>query len=383
MPGHISRVLCIFLLILLLTAFTAAPAMAADLRTGDNITIASGEVVNGDLYIGASDITINGTLNGDLWAGGRTITINGTINGAVTCAAQTIIVNGNMARSARLAGQTIVVNSEIKTDLVVAATTLDIGIKARIGGDMVCGCNTIRLDGRIDGEIKGGSGEVNINGGVGKEVRITARKLAIGPAASILGNITYTSEDEAIIQPGAKIAGKIDHIIPEAKKTKDAGASGDVVGKLLTFVIAFVCGTVLILIVPRRLILLAESIRNHPGTTAGWGALLLFVFPIAAIIACITIVGLAVGLIGLGLYGITLYLSQVPVGICIGKLLISLNKPMDSKGLLIGALAIGLAILSLLMAIPVLGLIAGIGSAIFGLGSLITAHIRLRAEKQV
>ncbi|MCK4331752.1 MAG: hypothetical protein KAW81_04245, partial [Dehalococcoidia bacterium] len=55
------------------TFLTSAPVLAADLRSGDTITVASGEVVDDDLYIAGESIVIDGTISGDLWAVGRTI----------------------------------------------------------------------------------------------------------------------------------------------------------------------------------------------------------------------------------------------------------------------------------------------------------------------
>ena len=48
------------------TFLTSAPVLAADLRSGDTITVASGEVVDDDLYIAGESIVIDGTINGDL-----------------------------------------------------------------------------------------------------------------------------------------------------------------------------------------------------------------------------------------------------------------------------------------------------------------------------
>jgi hypothetical protein len=39
------------LLAVVLTTLIAVPALAADMRAGQSVTVASGEVVNGDLYV--------------------------------------------------------------------------------------------------------------------------------------------------------------------------------------------------------------------------------------------------------------------------------------------------------------------------------------------
>ena len=73
--------LTVMLIAVLMVVFVAAPVLAADLRSGDTITVASGEVIDGDLYIAGSDIIIDGTVNGDIFGVGQSLTVNGIVNG--------------------------------------------------------------------------------------------------------------------------------------------------------------------------------------------------------------------------------------------------------------------------------------------------------------
>ena len=141
-----------------------------------------------------------------------------------------------------------------------------------------------------------------------------------------------------------------------------------------------VIGIVLLLLVPKRLTTLTEAIRTNLWQSLGWGALILFATPIAAIIVMCTVIGLPIGLITLALYGIALYLSQIPVALLTGRLIIMRSTQSESKGLLIGALALGLAIITILTIIPVLGFIVGLAIVLFGLGSIITSTARIRIE---
>jgi len=370
---------------ILLTAFGSVPVMAADIRSGDTVDINSGEVINGDLYAVGGDITINGTVNGDVWVAGRTITINGTVKGAITIAGQIITVNGPVARSARLAGQTIVVNNSIKTDLVAAGSTVYLGNDAIIGTDLLLGCGTAKIAGQIDGNISGGASEITISNGVGGNIKIEAENLTIASTANIQGSLDYTSENEANIQPGAKIGGKVTHQIPEQAEAAwpfiaAAGIASTIMWKILSFLMALVIGLIIIFTVRRRITSMADSIKSNPLSSLGWGALILVATPIAAIIVCCTVIGLPAGIIGLVLYGIAIYLSQIPVALCIGRLIIGRFREVESKGIMVGTLATGLAILTILGCIPIIGFIVGLATAIFGLGSLISSQIKVRTE---
>ncbi|GAI86021.1 unnamed protein product, partial [marine sediment metagenome] len=102
----------------------------------------------------------------------------------------------------------------------------------------------------------------------------------------------------------------------------------------------------------------------------------------AALIVCITIIGLPLGLITLALYTIAIYLTQLFVGLLIGQLIIGASRGIETRAALVGALALGLAILSLLRLIPYLGSVIGLATVLFGLGAILVSERKLRAEAQ-
>ena len=372
------------LLAVSVTFLASAPVLAMDARGGDTVTVASGEVVDDDLYVAGGDIIIDGTVNGDIFGVGRTFTINGIVNGAVTFAGQTMTVNGEIARSARLAGQTVNVSGSINGDLVAAGAAVNIASTAEIGGDLLVGAGNVRIDGLIGGDVKGGAGEVTIAGEVQGNVELEVDNLTIAPTANIEGDLIYTSENEANIQSGAWVGGTTTHNVPEVEEPAGAalaaGIASAVMGKVIGFLMILVVGIIIILTVPRRMASVADSVRTKPWPSLGWGAVILFATPIAAIIVCFTVIGIPVGLIALALYGIGIYLSQIPVALLIGRLIFRRLTEVESKGLLVGALALGLVILVILRLIPFLGFWVGLATALFGLGAVVVSEKRLRAE---
>ncbi|MBM4446165.1 MAG: hypothetical protein FJ023_02270 [Chloroflexi bacterium] len=379
MEKHISTGLVALLFAVLLTFFISAPVLAADLRSEDTVTIASGEVVDDDLYIAGSTIIIDGIVNGDLWAVGSTITVNGEVKGSIVAAGQTVSINGNVAHAARLAGETVNINGDVSGDLIVFGSQASIANKAKIGGDFLFGAGNVRIGGLVEGDVKGGGGEVTISNGVKGDIELKVDNLAVTSTADVGGDLTYTSENEADIQSGAEVGGKTTHNVPEIKKPAPFSGIG---GKVVGFLMALVTGIIIILIVPRRSASIADSIRSKPWTSLGWGAVILFATPVAAIMVCITVIGVPVGLIALALYAIAIYISQVFVGLFIGRWIIVRSREVESKAIMVGALALGLVILSLLRLIPYLGFWIGLAIALFGLGAVLVSATRLRTEAQ-
>jgi cytoskeletal protein CcmA (bactofilin family) len=380
MLQYFIKGLAALLVVIFVTVFTAVPVLAADLRGGETVTVASGEVIDDDLYIAGTNIVIDGTVNGDIFGVGTTIIINGKVNGSVTFGGQDITINGEIANSARLAGTNIIVNGNIGGDLLAGGTNIDVASIAKIGRDILFGASTVRIDGPIEGYIKGAGSEVTVTNGVRGDIELKVDELTITSSANLQGNLTYISENEAEIQPGAQIAGTTTHKVPEVKEP--AGPFAGIGGKVIAYLMTLLAGIVIILISPRRSAAVAASIRRKPWLSLGWGAIILFATPIAAIITLFTVVGVPVGLIGLTLYGIVIYLSQIAVGLFIGYWIIGYFSKVESRGVLVGALALGFTILSLLKLIPYVGFPwLWLATVLFGIGAMSLSPKTLQAEE--
>ena len=94
-----KRRLGLALLIAFIVALIGAPAaFAADFRTDTSISIGEDEVINDDLYLFGTTITVNGIVNGDVFAAGNSLTVNGTVNGNVFLVGQEVTVNGAVSQ---------------------------------------------------------------------------------------------------------------------------------------------------------------------------------------------------------------------------------------------------------------------------------------------
>ncbi len=375
MSKHILKGLIVSLLAILLMTFTAVPVLAFNVRSGDNVTVASGDVIDGDLYVGGETIIIDGTINGDLIAAGKTIMVNGTVNGNIIAAGGTIDINGEVTHAVRIIGETLNISGTIGRDLLVAGNKVSIASTAEIGSDLLLGAGTARIDGLIKGDINSG-----------------VEHLTITSTASIQGKLTYISENEANIQSGAQIRGTITHKLPDVKERLITGTNrlpnvgGKLVtgigiwGKIIGFLMALVLGIIIVLLTPRRVKAVTESIRTRPWASLGWGAIILIFTPIATLIVFITIIGIPLGLIALALYTIAIYLTQLFVGLFIGQLIIGSSRGVESRAALVGALVLGLAILSILRLIPYLGAVIWVATILFGLGAILVSGRKLPAE---
>jgi cytoskeletal protein CcmA (bactofilin family) len=378
MMNKYIRSLLIIILAALLLVMAAVPALAFDARSGDNVTIGSGEVVNGDIYIAATNITIAGTVNGDVFGFGQTINLSGTVNGGITLAGQTITLNGKVSTGARVAGQTVTVGGSIGRDLVAAASSVEIQQSAVIGGDLNTISSLTTINGHITGNVRGASSRTTINGPIDHDVNLKVDNLTLNSGAKVGGNLSYTSENKADIQPGATVSGSTSQILPSPTREqgRQRGILAGILLRILLFLAIFIIGIIFIFLATRRTKLLSLAMKDYPVPSLGWGALIFFATPIAAFIVMFTVIGIPLALLSLVIWGILLYMSQIPVALLIGWLILARGRDTASRGFLTGALALGLFLIYLVTAIPVLGWIIWFFIMLFGLGTLVTGRKR-------
>jgi len=358
-----QRNIGLILLVLLLLFFSTTMALAFETRRGNMIKISGNEVIEGDLFIAGETIIMEGIINGDLIAAGQNIMVNGIVNGSIIAAAETININGEITRAVRIAGNNLFVNGKIGNYLLLAGRDFKMDSSAEVGGDVIFGTYSTYLDGFIQGDVKSGN-----------------EYLTIASTANILGKLVYTSRREANIESGAQIGGTLTRFTPRPEK--EIGSGFSLWWLVISFFMALVVGVVLILIAPERTRRVTDSIWRHPWASLGWGTVLLIVTPIAAIIVGFTIIGIPLGLISLIFYGIAIYITQIIIGLFIGKWIIGSFGKVETKANMIGTLALGLVIFRLARMVPYLGFFIGLAAVLFGLGALLVLQKKSSVKQQ-
>jgi hypothetical protein len=82
------------------------------------------------------------------------------------------------------------------------------------------------------------------------------------------------------------------------------------------------------------------------------------------------VIGIPLGLAGLAVYMLAVYLGHIFTGLFIGRWILRRHGEVDSAGRLIAALAIGLLIVYLCGIIPFIGCLTGLAVILFGLGTI-------------
>jgi cytoskeletal protein CcmA (bactofilin family) len=371
---RILRQIVILACVIFISAFTC---FALTARTGDSLIIGSGEEINDDLYLAGDTIIIDGTVNGSLYAAGKSITINGFIRDSVIVAGRNITFRGDVGSGVKAVGETINVEGKINRDAILAGREIILDRNTLIGGDLLFGASKVFVEGPVEGSVFGGAGDLIIKSRIMGKIKVGVDTLTLSGNARIEGDLTYVSENKADIKPGTEVVGNIEHIMPEYKKKIKTIFPviilGGVVGKIIGFFMALVVGLVAVLIATRQVNSAAGIIAKKPGHSAGWGAVVFFGAPVGITIAMVSIIGIPLGMIAMLLYLVSIYISEIIVGLLIGKLILRRAKKTDERTFLFGAFVLGLFIIRVLRFIPVFGWIIRFIVCLFGLGAIVLA----------
>jgi cytoskeletal protein CcmA (bactofilin family) len=381
----------------------ASPLFAFTVKGGQDVVVS--ENVNDDLYVSGSTVIVSGNIDGDLVASGGRLTVEGKVTEDLMIAGGFIDVNGEIGDDIRAAGGIITINSPVTDDLVVAGGTLDITDKGTIGGDLVVTGGEINIAGDVTGKLIASGGNITISGKIGKDAEIgDVGNLKIESGAEINGNLTYQSSQKAQIADGAKITGDVKFTEvrePEKARTpvevKPAAVAAPLgifswlfgatylISMIVAFLSLFVIGIILLKLIPMFFRKFNDRMKSAPGICAGAGAITIFGTPIGILMAWVvgfvlilTVVGLGIAgllfaatVIVIVLYWVLIYVSSIFIAFLIGELILSKSKLDLSKyGWKVLAYFIGLAILTVIFAIPFLGGIVMFLAVLFGVGGI-------------
>ena len=358
-------------------AFALSPsAGAADLRHGDpNYTLPAGEVVHTDLIISADSTRIDGDVEGDLIAFSRSVTVNGHIKGDVISFSQELRINGPVDGNVRAFVQMLQLNSNVARNVMAWAGDVNLEQDAKVNGTMTLGAGHAELRGTLTGDLLAFLGDMEINGSLGRNALIRAGHLTIGQNAVIAGQTKAELHEQPEVSPSAKFGTPIDVTIHKREHGPSYSSGRYYLHQCLKWGASFVFGLVLLFLMPGFFLDTVRSCNKY-APAIGFGLLVLPGIFLAAIIACITVVGLGVGISALMFWVVAIYAAQVFVGAWLGEKILGAGV---GTGAALGRLALGLLVLRALGMLPFLGGWMSFAVVVWGMGAVALAvykHLR-------
>jgi cytoskeletal protein CcmA (bactofilin family) len=412
-------------LILLVALFAVPTARAFEGRGGDIVIIGADEVIDDDLYVAAGEFTLDGTVKGDLVVVGSTLTINGAVEGDLIAAGQSVIVNGSVEDDARVAGFALTFQGDVSDDVIAAGFSLEGREDSSIGGDIIYAGYQALLAGDVSGDVDASGAAVKIAGTIAGDLNVDVggtdpgeqippfysfipnlpavpsvpSGLTVDGGAKIDGDLSYTANAEAAI-PGDAVAGDVDfnRYVPAETEAEERPAPSPAVRTGWWFLRQFrrlitllLIGVLMMWVAPDWTRKLAKSIETQPLPSLGWGLVAIAVFGVLMVLLIIATVLLTVvfGVVTLGglagrfavLGGIITsatgfsfsllwrYVTSIVIGLLLGQLIFrALNSSAEQSRW--WPMVLGVVILVIITAVPVLGWLAKLGIVLLGLGAI-------------
>src|SRR5262249_21897264 len=188
--------------------------------------------------------------------------------------------------------------------------------------------------------------------------------------AQVDGPVRFDGNHPPEVASGAKLASPVDfHKIERKPKYME----GHYYVWQVIWMAAFVLfGLVLFLLMPQFSQEAVANVEKY-GASFGLGVLVFFGVPIAALIACVTVVGLFIGISTGFLWYASLYYAQLVVGAMVGQWLMGRTRELWP---LIGRMSVGIVVVRLCTTIQELGGWVKFGTILWGVGAISLALYR-------
>ncbi|HEY5079164.1 MAG TPA: RDD family protein [Opitutaceae bacterium] len=274
----------------------------------------------------------------------------------------------------RINGSTYVGPKESIDDNAVAVNG-DLTVDGNVNGNGVAVLGSALINGNVDGNSVAVLGPSTINGTVHGNAVAVMGNLTLGPNARVDGNAVSVGGN-VIKDPTATVGGQIVPIYfgvnPNSPEATSIWRHSILRGRPLAFGSHFgiywilnLCivaiYVLLALIFPNGVTKCADTLQHRPGITFLTGFLAMLGIPVLFILLCVTVIGIPVALIILPLgIGACVLFGKTAVYALIGRSV--LNRKVQP----VAALLVGVVIVLVLFAIPLLGLMLWILIAFLG-----------------
>jgi cytoskeletal protein CcmA (bactofilin family) len=354
-----------------LLLLSAPRSSAVETRQGDTVTIAKGEKIKGDIILNGQRIRVDGDVDGDLIVFSQDADIQGHVSGDVLGAAQTMRISGPVDGNVRAAANTLTVSGHVGHNLTGWAQHIALESTGRVEHSLWAFCQLVAVEGQVGGDVLAFDQDTSISGTVGGDVHTRGESLSINSGAQVNGTIKFEGAKPADVSPEAKLASPVQFTKLQRHSQTSHGA-GYYIWRIIWSGAWILLGLVLISLMPRFASETIESAERY-GASLGLGVLVFFGVAIAAVIACVTIVGLLVGISTLFLWVVSLFASYVVVGTVVGRWILGKATELWPT---VGRMAIGVIVVVVAAGLPHVGFWIRFGVWIWGMGAISLALYR-------
>jgi hypothetical protein len=329
----------------------------------------------GNSYVAGASVVVTAPIAGDFLA------VGGSVITAAPVAGDDFIIAGSIDSRARVSGDLRAAGWSVNVDEPVAGDLVVVGYSVRdigraLGSVFIIAAN-VTLGG-AGGPVMIYGNNIALSGDFAGDVQVVSSgHIALAPDTVIHGKLSYEAPEMATIPDSATIAGGVTYT--NASYLPDAGTSRMLVFLSIGFfIIARIIGALILAgllagLFPK----LAEAViqRARSGRPRDillallLGFAILVATPIVIALLLLTFVGIGLALLTLVLYALLLLLAIMYSGILVGGLLV--RRFVGREQILWHDGVLGMAVVSLIALVPIIGFFAALLLACFSAGTLL------------
>jgi hypothetical protein len=367
----------VFLATLLVVALGAPPAAQGAEFVKDKMgyEVRAGETVHKDVFVVSSAVRIEGTIEGDLFCFCHTLTMEGHVTGDVFAFANTVLITGQVDGNVRTFNENFTLEGSVGHNVLSFVQEFRATHRASVAGSATLFVGHMELDGPVGRDLCAFLGDGSVNGPIGGDVWIEQgtghhTALMVTPAADVKGSFRFKGPQRPEISPTAKLASTPEVEVVSEPPEYLRGTSYRY--NALLWGASMLVGLVLISLAPGLMHNAAREVARI-GVPLGLGLVAFIVMPVVAILACITVVGLGLGIPMLFLWFFMVFFGQVFTAVWVGEMLLGASAGAWS---MTARLAVGLLLIRLGALMPYVGFWVRFVAGLLGFGALTLLLLR-------
>lgn len=368
-----KKVLVIIALVgtMLVGGLLARPARAATDVGTKSATIAQGAVHNGLYAKAAETVEINGVVNGDVIVLASTFTLKGTVNGSLYVLAEKAVIDGAVGGNVHVAASDVRFGGQARS-LYSASSSFESSKLMRLNGTLAVAASSVEVAGQVDQSAYVAASVVRYDAATAGSVKIAASEIEVGSNAVIGGDLSYSQSAVLNIANDKNIAGSIEKFAaPQFEQMSWSAKLAEVAFGVLS---RFILGMVALWLLPATVVATANQLKSKPGRSLLVGFGVAFGAPFVIVALLLTLVGAPLALIAVGVYILLLMTGGIIPSLLLGRQLLGSKAGTVSARANAAPLLIGLIVIGLLGALPVVGGLVAFATTLAGVGALVARN---------
>jgi len=361
---------------LILCLVTVPLCASALISAGGDYFLKPSEKATDDVYVVGPSSTFGGEISGDAVALSRLIESDSSIAADTLFIGESVSLRGSVADDARILAETVLVSGTVKDDLIIFAAKVLVLPSAHIGGNLYIVGGDVEVRGAVAGDVRLYAGAARVSATVGRTLETWGR-VELGEHTVIGRDFISHTREKPVVPVSAKIAGDTVH--------DERGGAAIGISVLPAFMgglfslhalMALALGFFLFFLAKDRTEEVLLDVLPQFGKRLVRGLLVLFVMPVAITVLFGSVVGIPVALVLLALFAVLVITSSVFGGIMLGAWSERVFFKRSAFPLTYRPVLIGIILLSLIVALPVVGAVVHLFLMFAAAGSISTVFYR-------